>query len=96
MGMVCEDAELTFLSPFQTATGDDKNPEEAVHLAAGMQAIGFKGVGVTMWSIGDQNTPIVVEAFYRKLLELRNSGTLRKGRTGAAYALHEAVRVLRE
>ncbi|KZV61916.1 hypothetical protein PENSPDRAFT_712980 [Peniophora sp. CONT] len=96
MGTVSKDAELAFLSACQTATGDEKNPEESMHLAAGMLAVGFKGVVATMWSIGDRDAPIVVEAYYRELLKLRGSGTLARGQTGAAYALHEAVRVLRE
>ncbi|KZV73860.1 hypothetical protein PENSPDRAFT_573858, partial [Peniophora sp. CONT] len=96
MGTVVDEAELAFLSACQTATGDEKNPEEAAHLAAGMLAVGFKGVVATMWSIGDADAPIVVEAYYNKLLELRSSGTVTEGETGAAYALHEAVKVLRE
>ncbi|KZV64443.1 hypothetical protein PENSPDRAFT_615379 [Peniophora sp. CONT] len=96
MGETADNAELAFLSACQTALGDEKNPEESVHLAAGMLAVGFKGVIATMWSIGDADAPLVVEAYYKKLLELRSSGDLAKGYTGAAYALHEAARVLRE
>ncbi|KZV61475.1 hypothetical protein PENSPDRAFT_658857 [Peniophora sp. CONT] len=69
---------------------------ELAFLAAGMLVVGFKGVIATMWSIGDEDAPIVAEAYYRKLLDLRSSGTVGAGRTGAAYALHEAVKVLRE
>ena len=65
-------------------------------MAAGMLAVGFKGVVATMWSIRDDDAPVIVEAFYKELLEVRNAGVLRKGETGAAYALHEATRVLRE
>ncbi|KZV73884.1 hypothetical protein PENSPDRAFT_626588 [Peniophora sp. CONT] len=96
MRTAADDVELAFLSACQTATGDDDNTEESAHLAAGMLAVGFKGVVATMWSIGDEEAPMVVEAYYRKLLELRRAGELRKGETGAAYALHEAVKVLRE
>ncbi|KZV60222.1 TPR-like protein [Peniophora sp. CONT] len=96
MQTAAEDVELAFLSACQTATGDKKNPEESVHLAAGMLAVGFKGVVATMWSIGDKDAPIVVEAYYKKLLELRRTRAVGKGQTGAAYALHEAVKVLRE
>ncbi|KZV63933.1 TPR-like protein [Peniophora sp. CONT] len=96
MATAAEDAELAFLSACQTATGDEKNPEESMHLAAGMLAVGFKGVVATMWSIRDEDAPIVVEAYYKKLLELRSSGAVERGQTGAAYALHEATRVLRE
>ena len=88
-------AELAFLSACQTAVGDENNPEEAVHLAAGMLAVGFKGVIATMWSIQDEDAPIIVEAYYKKLLELRESGTVPVGHTGAAYALHYAAECLR-
>ena len=60
-----------------------------------MLAVGFKAVIGTTWSIRDDDAPVVVEAFYKELLALRSSGTLDRGETGAAYALHEAMRVLR-
>ncbi|VDC01492.1 unnamed protein product [Peniophora sp. CBMAI 1063] len=96
MGTVSENAELAFLSACQTAVGDEKVPEESAHLAAGMLAVGFKGVVATMWSIGDADAPVVVEAYYKELIALRDAGVLRRGETGAAYALHAATRVLRE
>ncbi|VDC05882.1 unnamed protein product [Peniophora sp. CBMAI 1063] len=96
MGTIADDVELAFLSACQTAVGDEKTPEESAHLAAGMLAVGFKGVIATMWSIQDADAPIIVEAYYRELLNLRSEGQLGKGETGAAYALHEATRVLRE
>lgn len=96
MGTTAENAELAFLSACQTAVGDEKVPEEAVHLAAGMLAVGFKGVVATMWSIGDAEAPIVVEAYYKTLLELRGSDNIGAGATGAAYALHKAAKVLRD
>jgi CHAT domain-containing protein len=34
-------ADLAFLSACQTSTGDEKLPDEAVHLAAGMLAAGY-------------------------------------------------------
>lgn len=89
-------AELAFLSACQTAVGDEKVPEESMHLAAGMLAVGYKGVVATMWSIQDDDAPLIVETYYRKLLALRASGTLGAGETGAAYALHEAAKRLRE
>ena len=93
---VSEKAELAFLSACETAVGDRKIPEESAHLAAGMSAVGFKGVIATMWSIYDADAPIIVEAYYKKLLELRSSDVFKQGQTGAAYALHDAVKVLRE
>ena len=60
-----------------------------------MLAVGFKGVVATMWSIGDEETPILVEAYYKNLIELRRAGRFGGGQTGAAYALHEAMKILR-
>ncbi|VDC05866.1 unnamed protein product [Peniophora sp. CBMAI 1063] len=96
MGAASDNAELAFLSACQTAKGDATNPEESAHLAAGMLAVGFKGVVATMWSIYDADAPVVVEAFYNELLAARMADDDQAKGTGAAYALHEATRVLRE
>ena len=85
-------AELAVLSACQTATGDEKIPEEAMHLAGGMVAAGFKSVIGTMWSIGDKDAPVVAEEFYKIINKQREYG----GKMQPAYALHEAVKVLRE
>ena len=89
-------AELAFLSACQTATGDASLSEEAVHLSAGMLAVGFRAVVGTLWSIGDAEAPVVADAFYASLLEQRRRGIDALSRTGAAYALHDAIKVLRE
>ena len=91
-----ENAELAILSACQTATGAEQLPEEAMHLAAGMLAVGYKGVVATMWSIRDDDAPIVVEEYYKTLLEVRSTGSVQRGQTGAAYALHMATKSLRE
>lgn len=96
MNTVSDNAELAFLSACETAVGDKNIPEESAHLAAGMLAVGFKGVIATMWSIRDADGPVIVEAYYKKLLELRASGSVPLGHTGAAYALHHALGVLRD
>ncbi|KAI0028285.1 TPR-like protein [Vararia minispora EC-137] len=93
MSSKLRNAELAFLSACQTSTGDEKLPEEAVHLAAGMLAVGFKSVIGTMWSIGDQDAPIIADEVYRQLKENCVPGD---GRLKTAYALHEAAKVLRE
>ncbi|KZV70928.1 hypothetical protein PENSPDRAFT_631053 [Peniophora sp. CONT] len=95
MKTVSTEAELAFLSACETAVGDQKVPEESAHLAAGMLAVGFKGVVATMWSIYDEDAPVVVDSYYKELLDLRASGTVPVGHTGAAYALHHAVECLR-
>jgi len=85
-------AELAFLSACQTATGDEKLPEEAVHLTAGMLSIGYKSVIGTMWSIGDEDAPIVADEVYTRLLQFDAN----EERSRVALALHESVGHLRE
>ncbi|KAH6881201.1 CHAT domain-containing protein [Coprinopsis sp. MPI-PUGE-AT-0042] len=46
-----KNADLAFLSACQTSAGDEKLSDEAVHLAAGMLAAGYRRVVATMWSI---------------------------------------------
>ena len=84
-------ADLAVLSACQTATGDAKLPEEAVHLAAGMLNVGYKSVIGTMWSINDNSAPVAMARFYEVIMEqVRNRGELQP-----AYALHEATKTLR-
>ncbi|KAG9119637.1 hypothetical protein FRC07_005261, partial [Ceratobasidium sp. 392] len=85
-----QNAEFASLSACQTATGDEHLPDEAVHLAAGMLMIGFSGVVATMWSIQDQDAPLVAERFYGHMLE----GEVPDSRK-ASWALHDAVSRLR-
>lgn len=82
--------DLAFLSACETATGDEKLPDEAVHLAAGMLIAGYRTVIATMWSIGDGNAPLVTEKVYEYLL---GGGAPDSQR--AAVALHKAVECLR-
>ncbi|KIJ38179.1 hypothetical protein M422DRAFT_259081 [Sphaerobolus stellatus SS14] len=76
---------LAFLSACQTAKGDEKLSDEAVHLSAGMLAAGFGGVIATMWSVHDQVAPQVARDVYKYLLQ---SGM---DVSEAAHALHSAV-----
>lgn len=85
-------AELAFLSACETATGDEKVPDEAVHLAAGMMAVGYRSVIATMWSIADNHAPDVAKEFYTTLLEQHDA----EGKTDPARALHKAVAALRK
>lgn len=82
---------LAFLSACQTATGDEKLPDEAVHLAAGMLMAGYPSVIATMWGIGDKDAPKIASRVYAELLK---DGSM--DCKGAAKALHKAVTSLRE
>ncbi|KAI0027300.1 CHAT domain-containing protein, partial [Vararia minispora EC-137] len=92
MGMTHAEAELAVLSACQTAKGSDDLPEEAVHLAAGMLAAGYKSVVATMWSIADEDGPVLSDALYAALKRNLEAG----GELDVAYALHEAAGKLRE
>ncbi|THU95148.1 TPR-like protein [Dendrothele bispora CBS 962.96] len=96
MRLSLKNAELAVLSACQTATGDENLPEEAVHLAAGMLAIGYPGVIATMWSIGDKDAPLISDKVYANLLGPRNDTEGQKVKLTPAYALHEAVKHLRK
>ncbi len=91
-------ADLAFLSACQTSTGDEALSEEAVHLAAGMLAAGYRTVVATMWSINDSYGPDVAREFYRDILQndvLLGKTSLRLNGARAAYALHNATQWLR-
>ncbi|PPQ69273.1 hypothetical protein CVT25_005930 [Psilocybe cyanescens] len=93
-----KNAEFAFLSACQTSKGNDWLSEEAVHLAAGMLAVGYRGVVATMWSIQDRYGVKVAEDFYSDLFNRRRETSEKKGMVGgagAAYALHYAVKCLR-
>ncbi|KAG9120715.1 hypothetical protein FRC07_003672 [Ceratobasidium sp. 392] len=86
-----DNAQLAFLSACQTATGDAALPDEAVHLAAGLLFAGYPTVIATMWSIKDQDAPLIARGVYERLLK-DGVPDSRK----AARALHSAVASLRE
>jgi CHAT domain-containing protein len=83
-------ADFAFLSACQTATGDKKLDEEAVHLAAGMLLAGYRGLIATMWSIEDNDAPQVARDVYDHMLKISPPDSTR-----AAEALHIAVQNLR-
>ncbi|KAG1876274.1 CHAT domain-containing protein [Suillus subluteus] len=86
-----QNPEFAFLSACHTTVGDEKSPDESIHLAAAMQFSGFRSVIGSMWSIDDEVARQVVSAFYDKLVD--DSGRL--DCTRAAVALHKAVKKLR-
>ncbi|KAG8751948.1 hypothetical protein FRC12_012192 [Ceratobasidium sp. 428] len=84
-------ADFASLSACETAAGDEKLPDEAVHLAAGMLMVGYTGVIATMWSVQDEDAPLVAEKVYAHMF----GGGVPDSQK-AARALHEAVRSLRK
>ncbi|KAG1847947.1 CHAT domain-containing protein [Suillus tomentosus] len=87
-----QNPQFAFLSACHTTVGDKQSPDESIHLAAAMQFCGFRSVIGSMWSVDDDVARQVVSAFYRKLI----GDSKRLDCTGAAVALHKAVRSLRK
>lgn len=92
IGKSLPNAEFAFLSACQTATGDEALPDEAVHLAAGMQLAGYGGVVATLWSIMDDDAPVVAENVYAHLMA---DNACDPDSRQAAVALRRAVQALR-
>jgi CHAT domain-containing protein len=82
--------ELAFLSACDTAAGSVTLPDEAIHLAAAVQAAGYRHVVAALWQIWDDDAPSLTETVYGQLAP---DGRLDGGR--AAAALHAAVGELR-
>ncbi|KAG1829960.1 CHAT domain-containing protein [Suillus variegatus] len=82
--------QFAFLSACHTTVGDEKSPDESIHLAAAMQFSGFRSVIGSMWSVDDEVAQEVVSGFYDHLID--DSGRL--DCTRAAMALHKAVKKL--
>jgi CHAT domain-containing protein len=49
MDLYLKDAFFAFLSACETAKGDEKQPDQTVHLAAAMLFVGFRSVVATRW-----------------------------------------------
>ena len=78
-------AEFAFLSCCESAKGSKQFPNEAMHLAAGLQFIGYCGVIGTMWSVGDKDALSVSKQIYGELFK---DGASRASSSKAALALH--------
>ena len=86
-----QNAQFAYLSACHTTVGDEKSPDEVIHLAAAMQFAGFRSVIGTMWAVDDGHTNEITSRFYRYMLD--ESGRL--DHTRAALALHRTMNSLR-
>ncbi|KAJ6569822.1 CHAT domain-containing protein, partial [Mycena vulgaris] len=83
---------FVFLAACETAKGDRELVNESFHLGGGFIAAGFQGAIATMWSMCDNDGPVVAEVVYGHLF----GGDKRPRASDAARALQLAVRDLRE
>ncbi|KAF5340622.1 hypothetical protein D9611_007365 [Ephemerocybe angulata] len=96
MRMNLKNGDLAFLSACHTSIGQEEFSDEAVHLAAGMLAAGYRRVVATMWVISDELALEVANDFYGHLLTHgtgQTDGTFDGSQS--AYALHHAIQQLR-
>ncbi len=91
LGEDLRQAQFVLLSACQTATGDEENKNESLHLAGGFMAAGFKGAVGTLWAIYDSDAPVVTKIVYETIISDEGID-IRKGAEG----LQKAVRYLRE
>jgi len=90
-GQPTQSRDLAFLSACQTAAGSVRQLDEAIHLAAAMQFLGYRHVIATMWTVADSPAPFVADTVYTSLTR---RGERDPGRT--AEALDRAIRSLRQ
>lgn len=89
--MSLTNAEVVFLAACQTAMGDSTLVNESFHLGGGFIAARFRGAIGTLWSMADQDGPLVAKHFYSHLL----SHGRQSQASDAAKALHLAIKELR-
>ncbi|KAJ7478768.1 tetratricopeptide repeat-containing protein [Mycena galericulata] len=82
--------KLAFLSACETAKGDAKTPDEAMHFAATLLFAGFNGVVATMWRMDDRDGPKIADTFYEYLFKDCGPDNLPE-LSKAAKALHLAA-----
>jgi tetratricopeptide (TPR) repeat protein len=94
------ETDLAYLAACQTAFGDLRLLDEALHLAGALQVVGYRHVLATLWSISDAAAPTMADLTYAYLVNGRNPGhPCRAGKPSAdraAHALHHAVTRLRQ
>ncbi|KAJ7668184.1 CHAT domain-containing protein, partial [Mycena rosella] len=90
--MPLPNAEFVFLAACQTAKGDTALVNESFHLGGGFIAAGFRGAIATMWSMADEDGPVVAETVYGHLF----GNGQRPQASDASKALQLAVRKMRD
>jgi CHAT domain-containing protein len=80
------------LSP---AAGSTLHPDEALHIAAALQYLGYRHVLATMWNIADTPAPLIADDVYSFLTSTVETDIGEPTADLAAEALHHAISALR-
>ena len=94
-----QETDLAYLAACQTATGDLRLLDEALHLAGALQLAGYRHVLATLWCISDTAAPTMADITYCHLLHPDPDHPNPADQPQAArtpYALHHAVTRLRQ
>jgi hypothetical protein len=93
------ETDMAYLAACQTASGDLRLPDEALHLAGALQLVGYRHVLATLWSISDTFARDMASITYAHLLHPDPDDPHSSDRPladRAPYALHHAVSHLRQ
>ena len=90
IGCDFKNPEFAYLSACHTTVGDEKSPDEVIHLASAMQFAGFRSVIGTMWAVDDGETDKITSTFYKHMVD--ESGRL--DHTRAALALNRTMKTV--
>ncbi|KAK0213764.1 CHAT domain-containing protein [Armillaria fumosa] len=93
-GATASHGELAFLAACHSGTGESEQaPDEMISLAAVIQAIGFRCVIATLWTMADADGPVLAREFYGYLLQ---HGIAHADFQESAMALHTAAKAMRD
>ncbi|THG93792.1 hypothetical protein EW026_g7543 [Hermanssonia centrifuga] len=88
-------AELAFLAACHSAAmeSESETPDEVLTLAAAMQFCGFRSIVGTLWTMSDNDGPVLAEKFYTHMLR---NGLGDMDVRDSAEAVHLATKSMRE
>lgn len=93
-GARLDQARLAYLSACRTSAVENiRLLDEVVHLSSALQLAGFRHVVGTLWEIDDRLAVTLADRFYAGL---RVEGTTELDTDRSAWALHQAVRYVRD
>ncbi|OJT06686.1 hypothetical protein TRAPUB_2464 [Trametes pubescens] len=84
--------QFAFLSACLTSAGDERLPDESIHLAAGLQFAGVRSAIATLWTVDDRSAAFIADRVYGHLMR---EGVGEPDPSDAAEALHSAVGALK-
>jgi CHAT domain-containing protein len=67
-------AKFAFFSACHTAIDDEEIPDEIIHLAAGLEFLGFNSVIGTLWAVDDAAKQHAMDVFYKLILDNLEDG----------------------